>query len=60
MGGWDDAAEALRRIRSYATEQGLWFSVVHEKEVTEDFIQHVRDGIYETYAPWTAGAGSAG
>lgn len=54
---WDEVAEALRRMRSYATEQGLWYSVVHEKPVTEEFIAGLRDRIYDTYGPWT-GSGS--
>lgn len=49
---WDDVAESMRRMRSYATEQGLWYSVVHDKEVTEDFIQRIRTGIYDTFGAW--------
>jgi glycerol dehydrogenase-like iron-containing ADH family enzyme len=49
---WDDVAEAMRRMQSYATEQGLWYSVVHEKKITEEFIQRIRTGIYDTFGPW--------
>jgi hypothetical protein len=38
----------------------MGYSVVHEKEVTEDFIARVRDRIYGTYGPWAAGAEGAG
>ena len=53
---WDEVAEAMRRMRSYATEQGLWYSVVHDKLVTEDFIAELRNRIYDTYGPWTGAA----
>ena len=49
---WDDVADAMRRMRSYATEQGLWYSVVHDKPVTDTFIASVRDRITEVYGPW--------
>ena len=50
---WDDAAEAMRNMRSYATEQGLWHSVVHDMEVTDAFIQQIRTGVYDTFGAWS-------
>lgn len=50
---WDTVAEAMRQMREYATKQGLWYSVVHEKEVTEDFIAETREKIYGKFGEWT-------
>ncbi len=39
----------MRRMQSCATEQGLWYSIVHEKPVTDDFVARVRAGVYDTF-----------
>lgn len=49
---WDDVTQALFRMQSYATEQGLWHSVVHDKPVTAAFVSKIRDQIDEAYGPW--------
>jgi glycerol-1-phosphate dehydrogenase [NAD(P)+] len=49
---WEDVATALRKLRSYVDQAGLWYTIYNEKPVTEDFIDHVRQKIYSKFGSW--------
>jgi len=38
---WDDVAEALRTLRVYVEQTGLWYTVVNDHRITEEFIEQV-------------------
>jgi len=38
---WDDVAEALRTLREYVERVGLWYTVVNDRPITEEFIERV-------------------
>jgi glycerol-1-phosphate dehydrogenase [NAD(P)+] len=40
---WDDVAEALRTLREYVEQAGLWYTVVNDRPITEEFIDRVRE-----------------
>lgn len=50
---WDDAAGAMRQLAEYVKQAGLFYTVANHKPITEDFIDHVRERIYQTFGPWS-------
>ncbi len=50
---WEEVAAAMREMRRYVHQQGLWYSVAHEAEITDNFIERTHDRVYGTYGPWT-------
>jgi glycerol-1-phosphate dehydrogenase [NAD(P)+] len=40
---WDDVEEALRTVRQYSEQAGLWYSVLNDRLITEEFIKQVRE-----------------
>jgi glycerol-1-phosphate dehydrogenase [NAD(P)+] len=40
--GWDDVATALKQTRKYSESEELWYTVINEKEVSDELIDHVR------------------
>jgi glycerol-1-phosphate dehydrogenase [NAD(P)+] len=40
---WDDVAQALRTLRDYVERTGLWYTVVNDRPITEDFIEAIHD-----------------
>ncbi len=51
---WDDVAEALRKLRWYSEQAGLFYTVANDRPITEEFIEHARERIYDVYGPWRA------
>ena len=49
---WDEVAEAIRKVPWYVEYAGLWYSVYSEKQVTEEFIDGIRESVYDKYGPW--------
>jgi glycerol-1-phosphate dehydrogenase [NAD(P)+] len=49
---WDDVAHALRQLSGFVRQAGLWYSIAHEAQITEDFIAQVRANIERAYAAW--------
>jgi len=49
---WEDVAEAMRRLRWYVEQAGLWYTIANEKPITEEFIAQMRERIYAVYGPW--------
>ncbi|MDP9139120.1 MAG: iron-containing alcohol dehydrogenase [Pseudomonadota bacterium] len=49
---WNDAAQALFELRDYVREKGLWYSIAHDTEITQEFVDQVRHGIESVYGPW--------
>jgi glycerol dehydrogenase-like iron-containing ADH family enzyme len=50
---WEDVAEAMRILPEYVEQAGLWYTVASDQPMTDDFIEQVRERIYETFGPWT-------
>lgn len=44
---WDEVAEALRTLREYVEHAGLWYTVVNDRSITEEFIERVRARLSE-------------
>jgi len=40
---WDDVAKALRTLREYVEQTGLWYTVVNDCPMSEEFIERVRE-----------------
>ena len=40
---WDEVAEALRTLREYVELAGLWYTVVNDRPITEEFIERVHE-----------------
>jgi glycerol-1-phosphate dehydrogenase [NAD(P)+] len=38
---WDDVAEALRTLREYVEQAGLWYTVVNDRPIAEEFIEQM-------------------
>lgn len=51
---WDDVEEAMRTLRSYVEEAGLWTSVVNVRPVTDTLIASVRSRVEEAFGAWEA------
>jgi glycerol dehydrogenase-like iron-containing ADH family enzyme len=50
---WDDVAHALRHLRQFVTEAGLWYSIAHEAVITDEFIADLQGRITSLYGVWT-------
>jgi glycerol-1-phosphate dehydrogenase [NAD(P)+] len=49
---WDDVASTLFRARQFVTDAGLWYSILHEAEITPAFVADLRARITAAYGPW--------
>jgi glycerol-1-phosphate dehydrogenase [NAD(P)+] len=49
---WDEAGEAMRTLRAFAREAGLWHTTADERPMDEDFIASVRERLNEAYEGW--------
>ena len=49
---WDDAADAMRKMKEYVEQAGLWYTIASDKPVTPSFIEHVRERVYDVFGPW--------
>jgi glycerol dehydrogenase-like iron-containing ADH family enzyme len=49
---WADVAHALKNIRSFVQQEGLWYTILHEVEIRDDFIDDLRRRITRLYGPW--------
>jgi glycerol dehydrogenase-like iron-containing ADH family enzyme len=49
---WDDAAAAMRSMAAYATEAGLWSTVLDIRAPDDAVIDRVRELVTTTYGPW--------
>ena len=47
---WDDVEEALRTLRAYVREAGLWFTVADTVSVTDEHLARLRELVEETFA----------
>ena len=49
---WDDMSNALINMRDYVNKIGLWHSIVHDKEIDENFVADLKikiDNKYKTF-----------
>lgn len=49
---WNDVDEALRKLSWYVEQAGLWYTIASDRLITDEFIEHVRGRIYDTFGPW--------
>jgi glycerol dehydrogenase-like iron-containing ADH family enzyme len=49
---WDDVARALFTLKNYVKEKGLWYSIAHDTEITQRFVDEVRGNIESVYGSW--------
>lgn len=49
---WDDVAEAMRILPEYVKKMDLWYTIASHKPVTENFIDQMREMIYDTFGGW--------
>jgi glycerol dehydrogenase-like iron-containing ADH family enzyme len=50
---WHDAEQAMRSLRAFTRDAGLWHSIADEREVDEAVVNRVRDLVEAAYGPWT-------
>lgn len=50
---WDEVAHALTRLAEFVHQAGLWYSIAHEANITEAFVETVRANIHARFGPWT-------
>jgi glycerol-1-phosphate dehydrogenase [NAD(P)+] len=51
---WDDVGEALRTLRSFVHEAGLWYTIADVEPIDDGFVERVHAGIDAAYGPWEA------
>ena len=51
---WDDVAAAMRTLRAFVREAGLWYTTADERPMDDAFVRRVRQRIEEAYASWEA------
>jgi len=49
---WDDVGEALRTLRTYVQDVGVWFSVADVVPATEEHVARVRELVEGTFGAW--------
>jgi hypothetical protein len=50
---WEDVGRALDQLASFVRKAGLWYTIADEKTISDEFVQHVRRRIEDTYGPWS-------
>jgi glycerol-1-phosphate dehydrogenase [NAD(P)+] len=53
---WADVDAAMRTLRTFVREAGLWHSIADERPVDDAVVAAVRDRIEAAYGPWDGGA----
>ena len=46
---WDDAATAMRRLAWYVRYADLWYTIADVRPVTDEVVEAVRTGLYDTF-----------
>lgn len=46
---WEDVGAALKRLKTYVEEAGLWYTVANDFEVDDAFIKKIREKILSVY-----------
>jgi glycerol dehydrogenase-like iron-containing ADH family enzyme len=54
---WDDVGEALRTLRTYVREVGLWFTVADVVEATDDHVRRLREIVEQSFGSWPEAGG---
>lgn len=49
---WAEIAHALKNLRSFVRQAGLWYSIADEAEIDDAFIERIRRRITEVYGRW--------
>lgn len=47
---WDDVRHALVNLKSFVHRAGLWYSIAHEADIDDDFVDEVRSRVEAAYA----------
>ena len=50
---WKDVAQALFNMRSYVKEKGLWYSIAHDVEISQSFVDEVKRNVEAVYGKWS-------
>lgn len=51
---WDEVGAALKYMKTYVEQAGLWYTVANDFVVTDAFIDKVRKKVTAVYGGWTA------
>ena len=46
---WDDMSNALINMKDYVNQIGLWHSIVHDKDIDENFVADLKLKIDKKY-----------
>jgi hypothetical protein len=49
---WDAVAEALRTLRAFVREAGLWYTIADERDWTDELIDQLRGMVTDAFGPW--------
>lgn len=49
---WDDAAEAMKSLRAFVREAGLWYTTADERPMDDEFATRIRERLEDAYASW--------
>ncbi len=49
---WQDVAAALFALRDFVRENGLWYSIAHDVEITQGFVDEVQRNVEGVYGRW--------
>jgi glycerol-1-phosphate dehydrogenase [NAD(P)+] len=49
---WDEVGEAMRTLRSFVREAGLWHTVADERPMDDEFVAAVRERLEAAYEGW--------
>jgi hypothetical protein len=49
---WDEVAHALKQLKTFVREAGLWYTIADEATITDDFVAEVRDNVTAQFGAW--------
>jgi glycerol dehydrogenase-like iron-containing ADH family enzyme len=49
---WKDAAQALFNLRDYVKEKGLWYSIAHDVQISQSFVDELQHKVESVYGKW--------
>ena len=49
---WKEVAHALKNLRSFVRQAGLWYGIAHEAEIDDAFVARLEQGIAGQYGEW--------
>lgn len=49
---WDDVSHALKNLKEFVNQAGLWYGIAHEADIDDAFVEQVKANVEAKYGVW--------